>query len=205
MIRAASAIARFDEASASVIVLLGPWQSMRIEMWQASMLGRYFSSQIGSITPIDSRPQVWKSKLPVVAVACAIAGASSSSSVEISPAPRSMPIRVGSTPPPSSPASSDRELGRRDAELDVPGHVLAALPQVLDEPGLGQRRVLQEVEIADLGAEMVGQALDGERLQRPYRTLPLDQGSPEAVGRVTQRSDQAQTGDDHAAFGTKHE
>ena len=65
MIRAASAIARFDEASASVIVLLGPWQSIKIEMWQASMLGRYFSSQIGSIMPIDSRPQVWKSNSPV--------------------------------------------------------------------------------------------------------------------------------------------
>ena len=32
MIRAASAIARFDDASASVIVLLGPWQSIKIEM-----------------------------------------------------------------------------------------------------------------------------------------------------------------------------
>ena len=66
MIRAASAIARFDEASASVIVLLGPWQSIRIEMWHASMLGRYFKSQIGSIISIDSRPQTWKSNdLPV--------------------------------------------------------------------------------------------------------------------------------------------
>ena len=62
MIRVASAIARLAEASASVIVLLGPWQSSRIEMWQASMFGRYFSSQIGSIMPIDSRPQTWKSK-----------------------------------------------------------------------------------------------------------------------------------------------
>ena len=34
-----------------------------------------------------------------------MAGASSSSSVEISPAPRSTPIRVGSTPPRASPAS----------------------------------------------------------------------------------------------------
>ena len=59
MIRAASAIARFDEASASVIVFEGPWQSIKIEIWHASMLGRYFSSQIGSIIRIDSRPHVW--------------------------------------------------------------------------------------------------------------------------------------------------
>ena len=49
MIRLASPMARLEAASASVIVLLGPWQSTRIEMWQASMLGRYFSSQIGGI------------------------------------------------------------------------------------------------------------------------------------------------------------
>ena len=34
-------------------------------MWQASMFGRYFSSQIGSIMPMDSRPQTWKSKEPL--------------------------------------------------------------------------------------------------------------------------------------------
>ena len=99
MIRAASAIARFDDASASVIVLLGPWQSIKIEMWHASMLGRYFKSQIGSIISIDSRPQAWKSNELPPPYACPIAGASSSSSLEIKPAPRSMPIRVGSTPP----------------------------------------------------------------------------------------------------------
>ena len=70
MIRAASAIARLDEASASVIVFEGPWQSIRIEMWQASMLGRYFSSQIGSIIRIDSRPHIWKSNGLPLAVAC---------------------------------------------------------------------------------------------------------------------------------------
>ncbi len=55
MIRAASPMATFEAASASVIVLLGPWQSRRIEMWQASMLGRYLRSQIGVILPIPSR------------------------------------------------------------------------------------------------------------------------------------------------------
>jgi len=105
MIRAASATARLEEASASVIELLGPWQSIRMEMWQASMLGRYFSSQIGSMTPIPSRPHTGNSNCPVFDEAIEIAGASSSRSVEISPAPRSMPIRVGSTPPSTRPAS----------------------------------------------------------------------------------------------------
>ena len=105
MIRAASAIARFDDASASVMVLRGPWQSIRIEMWQASMLGKYFSSQIGSIIRIDSRPHIWKSNGLPFDEACSIAGASSSSSLEIKPAPRSMPMRVGSTPPSARPAS----------------------------------------------------------------------------------------------------
>ena len=54
-----------------------------------------------------------------------IAGASSSSSLEISPAPRSMPIRVGSTPPSTRPASATANCGGRDRELDVAGHVLA--------------------------------------------------------------------------------
>ncbi len=56
MIRAASPIATFDAASPSVIVLLGPWQSRRIEMWVASMFGRYLSSQIGWICGMPSRP-----------------------------------------------------------------------------------------------------------------------------------------------------
>ena len=54
MIRAASPIATFEAASASVMVLLGPWQSSKIEMWQASMFGKYLSSQMGVILPIPS-------------------------------------------------------------------------------------------------------------------------------------------------------
>ena len=34
-------------------------------MWQASMLGRYFSSQIGSIMAIASRPQALIVEAPV--------------------------------------------------------------------------------------------------------------------------------------------
>jgi hypothetical protein len=56
MIRQASPMATLLAASASVIVLLGPWQSLRIEMWQASMLGRYFSSHRGVISGRPSRP-----------------------------------------------------------------------------------------------------------------------------------------------------
>ena len=173
-------------------------------MWQASMLGRYLSSQIGSIMPIDSRPQAWKSNTPDCGVAWPMAGASSSSSVEIKPAPRSMPTRAGSTPP--DPDGIDEgQLGRRDAELDVSSHVLPALSQLFDELRLGQDRCLEEVEMADFGSEVVRQAFHGKRLDGAHRTLALDQGTPESVGGITQRSDQAQTGYDHAAFGTKHE
>ena len=70
---------------------------------------------------------------------------------------------------------------------------------------LARTGVFRKSKSTDLGTEPVGQALHGERLDGPYRTLPLSQGIPEAVRRVTQRSDQAQTGYDHAAFGTKHE
>ena len=56
MIRVASPMAISEAASASVIVLLGPWQSSRIEMWHASMFGRYLRSQRGSICGIPSRP-----------------------------------------------------------------------------------------------------------------------------------------------------
>ena len=56
MIRAASPMARFEAASASVMVLLGPWQSLKIETWQAAMFGRYFRSQSGGIWGIPSRP-----------------------------------------------------------------------------------------------------------------------------------------------------
>ena len=129
MIRAASPMARFDDASASVIVLLGPWQSIRIEMWQASMFGRYFSSQIGSILGIPSRPQAWIVERPRCGRGLADGRCQlDPASVEIRPAPRSMPIRVGSTP--AAPArrrpSPDCQRGR-DAELDVAGHVLPAL------------------------------------------------------------------------------
>ena len=49
MMRKASPMASVAAASPSVMELLGPWQSFRIEMWQASMLGRYLRSQIGVI------------------------------------------------------------------------------------------------------------------------------------------------------------
>jgi len=59
--------------------------------------------------------------------------------------------------------------------------------------------------MTDLGAEVVRQAFHGKRLDGAHRTLALDQRTPESVGGITQRSDQAQTGNDHAALGTKHE
>ena len=129
MIRAASAIARFDEASASVIVLLGPWQSIRIEMWQASMLGRYFSSQIGSIMPIDSRPQTWKSKSGPLArrlddrrrQLVELAGDQPGAQVDADPG------RIDAAV--DQPGVDHRELRGRDRELDVAGHVLPALAQ----------------------------------------------------------------------------
>ena len=171
MIRAASPIARFDAASASVIVLLGPWQSSRIEMWQASMFGRYFSSQIGSIMPIAlAAPDVVVEAPVGLRGRASIAGASSSSSVEIRPAPRSTPIRVGSTPPSARPASAMASCGRGDGELDVAGHVLEALAAAPCWM-LGQGRSLQESKSADLGADVVGQAVDGERLDRADRAL----------------------------------
>ena len=203
MIRAASAIARFDEASASVIVLLGPWQSIRIEMWQASMLGRYFSSQIGSIIPIDSRPQTWKSKGLPFDDACSIAGASSSSSLEIRPAPRSMPIRVGIDAAVDQAGVGHGQLRRRDRELDVAGHVLlgsSAAPcgtwagRTSSGRSRGSRRRRRWASPAT-------------RKASSGRTIPWpsDQRRPDAVRTIAQGCHQAQTGYDHSAFGTKHE
>ncbi len=131
MIRDASAIARFDDASASVIVLLGPWQSIRMEIWQASMLGKYFSNQIGSIMPIDSRPQTWKSKVRfcfegVRDCWCQfieLAGDQSGPQVDADSRrfdPAIHQARVG-----------HGQLGRRDRQLDIACHVLLALPQLL--------------------------------------------------------------------------
>ena len=59
--------------------------------------------------------------------------------------------------------------------------------------------------MTDLGTEVVQQSFHRERLDGAHRTLALGQRSPESVGGITQRSDQAQTGYDHAALGTKHE
>ena len=41
-----------ETSVAKLIELLGPWQSQRIEIWHAGMLGRYFSSQSGGISGI---------------------------------------------------------------------------------------------------------------------------------------------------------
>ena len=101
-------------------------------MWQASMFGRYFSSQIGAIMPIALAAPGLEVEAPrSPARPASIAGASSSSSVEIRPAPRSTPIRVGIDAAVVQPGVDHGELGRGDAELDVAGHVLPALAQLL--------------------------------------------------------------------------
>ena len=53
-------------------------------------------------------------------------------------------------------------------------------------------------------ADVVGQAGDPERLERTHRPPALGQRRPDAVRTITQGCHQAQTGYDHAAFGTKH-
>ena len=63
MIRAASAIARFDEASVSVIVLLGSWQSIKIEMWHFFVHARPPVSLDLSINLVVGRHCVLKNKL----------------------------------------------------------------------------------------------------------------------------------------------
>ena len=173
MIRAASPIARFEAASASVIVLLGPWQSSRIEMWQASMFGRYFSSQIGGIMrdPLAAVGVVVERRRSTRKPA-SIAAASSSSSVEIRPAPRSTPIRVGSTPAVGQPGVERSPAPRRRRRAGCPGPCTSGSWRAAFLClGRASRHGLR-VEAVDLGRRVVGQALDGERPIRPTPPRP---------------------------------
>ena len=99
--RNASPIARWDEASAQVIVLLGPIRPWTIVTWQASMFGRYFSSHSGVSRCIPSPPAPPHLSRSSTAGspslrAVSSAAASSSRSQEISPAPMLHPNRAGS-------------------------------------------------------------------------------------------------------------
>ena len=206
MIRAASPIARFDAASASVIVLLGPWQSIRIEMWQASMFGRYLSSQIGSIMADRSRgPRRGSRTCP-----------SAARLVDR----RGQLVELGGDQP---GAEVDADPGRVDAAVDQPGvddgHAAAAataswmsramylrlLSQRLAVLRLGSAYVLTRSKSRISAADVVGQALDRERLDRARRPRdPRPATAQKRVGTNPDGADQTQTGDDHAAFGAKH-
>ena len=132
-----------------------------------------------------------------------MAGASSSSSLEIKPAPRSIPIRVGSTPPSTSPASATASCAAATASWMSRARYFSALAQGV--PVLGQGVILHQIEITDLGADVVGQSGHPKRLERTHHPMTFGQRRPNAVRTIAQRSHQAQTGYDHAAFGTKHE
>ena len=96
--RSASPSARRLAASLSVIELFGPWALCMIEMWQAGMLGRYLSIHRGWMTPSPFSPHLTRS---IVAgrqfTLAAAASVNSGNSLAISPAPNSMPNRVGSS------------------------------------------------------------------------------------------------------------
>ena len=102
------------------------------------------------------------------------------------------------------PGVEDGQLGRGDRELDVAGHVLQALADRLPEPGDGQVLHRLVVEVGDLAADVVGQAVDGEGPDLADGPPALGQRRPERLDPDAQRRDEAQSGDDHSSFGTGH-
>ena len=70
----------------------------------------------------------------------------------------------------------------------------------------GRAYVFSQVEVADLAADVVGQASDPESLEpADHAPCPRHSADQTRSGPIAEGTDQAQTGYDHAAFGTKHE
>ena len=101
-------------------------------------VGQVLQSQIGSIIPIDSRPQTWKSNGVPAAIGVAdrrrqlveLAGDQAGAQVDADPGRIDAAVDQAGV--------GHGQLRGRDGELDVAGHVLLGLAQRV--PVLGQRR-----------------------------------------------------------------
>ena len=131
-----------------------------------------------------------------------MAGANSSNSLEIRPAPRSIPIRVGSTPPSTRPASATPSCAAVTASWMSRARYFFVLCRAFQYLG---RAEFFRSKLPDLGAHVVGKPVDSECFERTNHSPPFGQGRPNTVRTIAQGCHQSQTGYDHAAFVTKHE
>ena len=89
-----------------------------------------------------------------------------------------------------------------DGELDVPGHVLEALADRLLVLGDRQRLHRLGVEVGDLAADVVGQAVDREGADLADAPRPSASDDQNGSAPMPEGGDEAQSGDDHSAFGS---
>ena len=189
MISADSPIAWPLAAQAVKELKFGPWASNRQARWLAAMCGSRSFSAAGSSNSMPARANSARSNWPprqraihhpgeLAEILIHVAGA------QIDAQPRGVADDVGQA------GVGEGLFGGPDGEQRLPRMMDPAIGRVL--AGVGDRPV------ADLGGDPGGEVDRVEERRAADARFTAEQAMPKLLGCIAQRSDAAQSGDDHA-------